>query len=151
MKPTVKFLARVADKGKFPFIEVTIKKGRPVPVENVTQYYARYSENGKRIVKPLGMDINLAYTEFQNIELNHTRIRAGFAPLTELYKDFALNAPNDPNRPRVRIADAAREYLSELLTLDKSPATIVAYRNAIDGFVQSCEKTYIDLYCSPLI
>jgi integrase len=146
MKATVKFLARVADRnGKFPFIDVPInKKGRPEPVENVTQYYARYTENGSRIVKPLGTDIALAHIVFQNIELNHQRVRAGLAPLTELYKDFKANAPNDPNVPRVRVLDAATEYLTALPTLDKSPATIAAYRNTLNGFAESCSKTYID-------
>jgi integrase len=145
MKATVKFLARVSKGGKFPFVEVQInQKGRPIPVENATQYYARYTENKQRIVKQLGTDLALAHIAFQNIELNHNRIRKGLAPLNELYKDFTVNAPDDPNNPRAHIASAVTEYLSELPTLDKSPATIVAYTNTLNDFLKSCQKTYTD-------
>jgi integrase len=45
---------------------------------------------------------------------------------------------------RVRIADAVEEYKQEIRTLDKSKATVLMYSNAVDGFVSSCKKTFID-------
>ena len=45
---------------------------------------------------------------------------------------------------RIVIADAVIEYREELPTLNKAKATIVAYTNTLEGFLQSCKKIYAD-------
>ena len=45
---------------------------------------------------------------------------------------------------RVRLTDAVQEYNAELRTLTKGKYTILMYKNALDGFIQSFTKTYLD-------
>lgn len=45
---------------------------------------------------------------------------------------------------RISLAEAATEYKTGLRVLDKAKATVSVYANAIDGFLASCRKTYID-------
>jgi hypothetical protein len=100
MKAKVVLLARLKDEeGKYPFVPVPFRQGRPKLVEGlVTGYYLRYSEAGKRITKALGKNLDEAFTAYQNEELNQARVRLGLA------------IPNG-NSNRVRIADAVKQYL----------------------------------------
>jgi integrase len=45
---------------------------------------------------------------------------------------------------RIRIADAVREYKEDLKTVDKAKATVAMYSNAVNGFVESCRKEFLD-------
>jgi integrase len=135
MLPKIVFLARIKDRsGKFPFVTVEIKKGRPVPIEGATSYYLRYSENGKRKTEGVGKNLTQAFVAFRNRELNLERARQGLAPIVD---DSA-----DPKR--IRIADAVTEFCEEIVTLGKAKATRVAYSNAVKGFERSCTKTLLD-------
>jgi integrase len=147
MRAKVLLLARVPDgTGKYPFIPVSIKRGRPVPVDNATAYYLRYSVGGKRIVKAVGADIDAAYVAFQNTELNHTRIRQGLHPVdgpAAILSDFKSHVPN-----RVRIADAVAEYVQRLedsvKTGERSNATLAGYKLAVEDFANTCGVEYLD-------
>jgi integrase len=147
MRAKVLLLARVPDgTGKYPFVPVSIKRGRPIPVPNASAYYLRYSIGGKRIVKPVGADLDVAYVAFQNTELNHTRIRQGLHPVdgpASLLNDFKTNVPN-----RVRIADAVAEYVKRLddsvKTGERASNTSVAYKLAVEDFANNCGVEYLD-------
>src|ERR1700723_43348 len=106
MRAKVVLIARVPDgKGNYPFLPVPFKKGRPEPVEGATAYYLRYSEGGKRKVEPVGANIDVAFSAFQNRDLNHERIRKGLLPIhgpAGLVQDFKNHASN-----RISIAAAA--------------------------------------------
>lgn len=69
MQPKVSLLARVNDgTGKFPYVPAEIHRravmfpierqsdGRSFASKDVIGFYARYPENGKRKLKPLGKD-----------------------------------------------------------------------------------------------
>lgn len=47
-------------------------------------------------------------------------------------------------RGRVRLKDGIEEYNQELQTLGKGKYTIAMYKNALDGFARSCQKTFMD-------
>jgi hypothetical protein len=81
MRAKVVLIARVPDgKGNYPFLPVPFRKGRPEPVEGATAYYLRYSEGGKRKVEPVGANIDVAFSAFQNRDMNHERINASCVP-----------------------------------------------------------------------
>ena len=140
-------LARVkGDDGSYPFLPIEIKKGRPVPVEGATAYYLRYSDKNKRVVEPIGSNLDKAFVTFQNRELNFTRTKLGLAPIhgpVGLLEDFKTNATN-----RVRIADAVAKYIADLessiQTGERSKGTWRAYKNATEDFRDHCDVEFMD-------
>jgi len=93
-------------------------------------------ENGKRKIQPLGKDLNVAFTAWQNHESDMKRIAAGKSPIHR--------EEPETGKERIRIVDAVNEYLAELPTLDKSRATIVAYTNTLNDYIQACTKTFTE-------
>jgi integrase len=124
----VKLYASVNDNGNFYRIAVQFhKNGRPIlPQGRVTDYKIR--KGGKFL--SAGPDLDAAVT----------RLRQEEALLSGDVVPAQLSIPGQ----RVRIADAVQEYKSEIQTLDKSPATILMYSNALDGFTTACKKIYLD-------
>jgi integrase len=153
MRAKVVLLARVkTEDGKYPFVPVEIKKGRPtpigdtiinkkgrrIPVEDATAYYLRYTQNGARVVEPVGVNIDQAFVAYQNKEMSFARARIGLAPAPET---------SEVVQGRTRIADAVTKYVGQLeasVTTDEySKATLTAYRNAIEDFRDNCGVQYI--------
>src|SRR6266404_6363329 len=107
MRAKVVLLARVkrpTAKIPYPFLPVEIKRGRPVSVENTMGYYLRYSENGKRVVRPVGVNIDQAFVAYQNKEMAFARSRNGLLPITT----------PESAQGRVSIADAVSKYMGDL-------------------------------------
>jgi integrase len=137
LKAKVVLLARINDGNKYPFLPVEIKRGRPAPVDGiVTGYYLRYSQNGKRTVKPVGKSLDSAFVAYQNEELNQTRSRMGLASV------------NEDTTNRVRIADAVGQYVEDLDASvrmgKKSKKTYEGYRKAVEDFQKHCGVEYLD-------
>jgi len=131
VRPKVAFLARARNPdGEYPFVPVEIRKGRPVAVEGAT-YYLRYSEHGKRIVEPVGPNIDQAYIRFQNRELNRTRAQMGLSPIKE-----------DAVQSGTLIADAVAKYVANLESSvaigKKSKGTLGVYQTAVENFRDHC-------------
>ena len=85
MQRTTVFLARISEgNGKFPFVSVKIKHGKPITPDRATTYYARYSgvrkDGSRAIVEALGDNIETAYVQFLNIDTAQKQIRAGHTP-----------------------------------------------------------------------
>jgi integrase len=147
MKAKVLLLARVPDgQGGYPFKTVSIKRGRPVPVDDATAYYLRYSIGGRRIVKAVGADLDAAYVAFQNTELNHERIRQGLHPVegpASLLDDFRRHVPD-----RIRIKDAVAQYVQRLedsvKTGERTTATKAGYKLAVEDFSENCGVEFLD-------
>src|SRR5258708_1074310 len=115
MRAKVVLLARVrTEAAKYPFFPVEIKKARPSTLGNTMGYYLRYSENGGRVVRPVGANIEQAFVSYQNKEMAFARSRNGLLPIATL----------EPAQGRVSIADAVTKYLKNLesavLTGEKS-------------------------------
>jgi len=109
MRPKVVLMARVkASRGRYEFLPVEIKNGKPVEPDEATTYYLRYSQNGKRKVEPVGPDLDRAFVAYQNRELNHTRTQMGLSPIAE------FGSPMKDKSGRTRIAHAVAVYLQDL-------------------------------------
>lgn len=145
MRAKVVFLARL--KANDTFVPVEIRRGRPVePGAEIYGYYLRYRQDGKRRVEPVGKDLTAAFSAYQNRELNRTRINAGLIPIhgdAALVQDFKDHASG-----RVRISDAVAKYVQELTarvkTGEAARSTLRGYKNAVEGFRDSCGVTYLD-------
>src|ERR1700674_2182812 len=107
MRAKIVLLARFkrtdpAKKTPYDLKPVEIRRGQPIPPKATTDweptgsYYIRYSENGKRHVKPVGANINQAFVAYRNRELALARSRNGLLPITD----------TEPTPEKVRIADA---------------------------------------------
>jgi integrase len=143
MRAKIVLLARVKGQdGRYPFISVTLKKGRPVPVEGATAYYLRFSEHHKRKLVSVGVNLDKAFVAYQNRELNLTRTRMGLSPIG-LLEDVKQNASN-----RLRIADAVTKYIADLeasvTTGERSKGTWRGYKNAVDDFRDQCGVEFMD-------
>src|ERR1019366_9650031 len=98
--------ARINDGKKFIWTRIEIRRKNPVPVDNATAYFVRYMENGKRIIKPLGKNLETAFTAWQNHESDKDRISEGKAPIHQ-------DEPTLPTKTtRLTISDAVESYLA---------------------------------------
>ena len=135
MKAKVVLLARVSDGGQYPFLPVPqARNGKFIPVEKTFAYYLRYSDAGKRRCVNVGRTLDVAVVALRRQELALQAARTGVA-LPQSFRDGAS---------RRSIADAAEDFLADLVTLDKARATRLAYGNAIRDFQVSCTKTFLD-------
>jgi hypothetical protein len=95
-----------------------------------TAYYLRYTFNGKCKWEPVGADLNRAFVQFQNRELNQTGTQLGLTPVTEF-------APKDKSG-RTRISHEVAVYLQDLAdatkTGERSKGTERGYKNAVEDF-----------------
>lgn len=130
-QPIFKLLARVDHQ----FVPVRIKKeGKkeiPIPVEGATSYYVRFTENGKRAMRPLGKDFAYAVGSWRTYVVR--------AALQE--NDFDL-PQGIPSAEHVTLTEARDKYFADRQDLDVK--SVQTYRLAIDGFISSCRKTYIE-------
>jgi integrase/recombinase XerD len=138
MKSKVTLIARVKNlDGGYDLETVeTIRRGKPVqPKEpkDVTCYYLRFTENGKRIFAPAGSDFQGAVVLLRNKELQRE------------YTARGVEAPDAiVESSRVTIAAAATQFLANQKTLDKSESTIYGYTRAVEQFQTSCSKVFLD-------
>jgi integrase len=123
----VKLYARLGKDDNFSRVPVQFhKNGRAIEPAGVTGYLIRKAGKFDHV----GQDIVAAVA----------RLRQEEALLSGDVVPVQATIPGQ----RVKIASAVQEYKAEIKTLDKSPATILMYSNALDGFVSSCKKTFID-------
>jgi hypothetical protein len=125
----VKLYARInGGNGNFSRVAVAFhKNGRAIqPAGHVTGFLVR--KGGK--FEHVGKDLDAAVT----------RLRQEEALLSGDVIPVQVSAPGQ----RTRIVDAIAEYKQEIRTLDKSKATVLMYSNALDGFMTSCRKTFVD-------
>lgn len=134
--------ARINDGGKFIWTRIEIHRQHPVPVDNATAYFLRYMENGKRIIKPLGKNLETAFTAWQNHESDKERIAEGKAPIHQ--DEVSLPTQNS----RLTISDAVESYLAsnaDKLTKNKKRArSVEAYDKAVKDFGESVEVRFMD-------
>lgn len=147
MKPKVSLQARVNDgTGRFPQIPAEIRRraiaipverksdGRSFDLKDIIGFYARYPENGKRRVQPLGKDPVAAYAQFQQIEQDFARIQKGLLPLNPPEPKPEENQDRD-------IRACAAEFKTNLVTRGIKPSTRSHYTAAVDDFITLYIKT----------
>src|SRR5260370_19301195 len=124
--------------GKFPFVNVQFSRNhRPIPIEGAT-YYLRPSSSGKRTPIKIGKDVGAAHTTLIQMEEGK--------PLHNLPAPAATR-PSIISAavPRKTVSEAAREYIES--SKQQSIETYLGYRTAVNLFVGSCKKTYVDQIC----
>jgi site-specific recombinase XerD len=132
MKARISLLARVKDSKKasgYRLDTMTIKRGRPVSIPDATTYYLRYQSNGKRVVKPVGSDLDIAFVAYENHVRNHPALQRGEEITPGETKDF-----QNASGPTLR--EALETYVQELQ--GKTEATIYSYRSALEEFIRHC-------------
>jgi integrase/recombinase XerD len=126
---------RLRIKG-FPWVPCKIaKNGSPKPHPDAFQFGIRYTIDGKRKLDPAAaLDEAVTMLKAANVRLYANQ-----------------NGVEMPGRPgsespasRTTIADAVTTYFQNLVAQGKDPKTIRTYRIAVDGFVASCSKKYVD-------
>jgi len=127
----VKLYQRLNTPG-YPIIKVQYSRnGIPLKDSRTTGYYLRYRQDGKRHCDPVGGELIEAENKRKALEL---QLFVGVKPET-----VPQTQPG-----RVTIADAVSTYFANLEAQGKDPKSIRTYRYAIDGFVASCQKTFVD-------
>lgn len=148
MKAKVTALARINDgTGRFPFISVECTRhGLKLPVvhkskaygpKDVLGFYARYTDSGRRRIEKIGKDPVDAFAQFQRIERDHDRIRAGKLPMDEPGSLGVKRSARD-------IKACAREFESDLVSTKRKPRSVESYMNSINCFLKSYNKASID-------
>ena len=134
-QPKAKLYQRVRTKG-FPWVVCeTVKNGTPKPHPEAFQFGIRYTIDGQRKLDPAAtLDEALTMQKAANVRLyaNQNGIEIPGRP------------SNETPTFRTKIANAVTSYFQNLIAQGKDPKTIRTYRVAVDGFVASCSKTYID-------
>jgi integrase len=124
----IKLYARLNDNGKFSRVPVAFhKNGRAIePVGHVTGYLMRKAGKFEHI----GRDLDAAVT----------RLRQEEALLSGDVVPVIASSVGQ----RIRLFDAANDYKAEIKVLDKARGTVRNYTNAVNDFVKSCKKIYLD-------
>jgi len=139
-----KLYARLFDPhndNKYPRVPIEFNRnGRPSepklkPGQHVTSYLIRIG--GKFI--DTGTDFSIAVTRFHQ---ERARL-AGGVTRHEAAEVFIPSTQHEPTG-RVYLADAIADYNAELQILSKGKYTRAMYKNDVDGFLQSCSKTFLD-------
>lgn len=127
MKPTFTLFTRINQK----FLPILIKKDTPIVPANAGSYYVRYTENGKRVMRPLGKDITTAYVEVKNLEIARefekrgmpVPVRVQVVPTTEAKQST--------------LEQSIAKYTDEVRD-NKARKTWQAYKNSLALFQKSC-------------
>jgi integrase len=136
-----KLYARINQSGTFSRIAVSFNKNgsaiEPRPRKgSVTSYAVRVG--GK--FEHAGNDLHSAVTFLRQ---RQAMIGGGANPLAiDQSPSAALDGRSTPDR--VLLSQAAEEYKAALHVIDKAKSTVAVYSNAIDGFLASCNKIFID-------
>lgn len=105
-----------------------------VPVVQTFGYYLRYTENGKRHLRYVGIDAAKALDSMRRTEAALKAKSLGIAVVEE---------PKQALTERIRLGDAAAEYLAEVQE-HKRPKTYDAYSHALKLFQQGCKVEFVD-------
>ncbi len=130
-----KLYQRLRTKG-FPWVVCDMaKNGSPKPHPDAFQFGIRYTIDGRRklhTAAPLDEAVTMLKAANVRLYANQNGVQMPGRPGSEMPAS------------RTTIADAVTTYFQNLIAQGKDPKTIRTYRVAVDGFVASCSKTYID-------
>ena len=129
-----KLYQRLRTKG-FPWVVCPVaKNGTPKPSREALQFGVRYTLNGDRELETFPtLDEAVATLKSRNVHFYATH--NGVA--------MPQGTPKG-SESRITIESAVVTYFANLVAQGKDPKTIKTYRVAVDGFVASCSKKYID-------
>ncbi|HTC63849.1 MAG TPA: site-specific integrase [Candidatus Saccharimonadales bacterium] len=121
---------------RFPWVACEMaKNGSPKPHPDAFQFGIRYTIDGQRKLDTAAtLDEAVTMLKVSNVRL--------YANLNGV--QMPSHPTSETPTSRTKIADAVVTYFANLLAQGKDPKTIRTYRYAVDGFVASCSKNYID-------
>jgi integrase len=130
--------ARIKQGRHYPRVAVDHdRNGRAIqPKGTVTTYMVRRGG----MFEDVGKDFALAVTRLHQIQ---AQLHGGVTQ-EEAQRIAPVVVEKPRARGRVRLKEAVDDYNQELKTLMKGKYSIAMYRNALEGFVQSFRKTYVD-------
>ena len=152
-KAKVALTARINDgSGQFPFVNVEIKRnaiklpieahGKVFEPDSVLGFFARYPHvignclfpgcTGKvaRHVESLGKDHTEAFTKYQRIERDFSRVREGKLPVEDV-KTAAKGRS---------LEEAIEKFEAECKAKQRKPRTVESYMKSLEQFSNSCAQ-----------
>lgn len=135
-----KLYARISHNGAYSRVAVGFdRNGRPQEVKpsqgHVTTYQVRIA--GKFL--DAGSDFAMAVTR-----LRQEQARVGEGVLRSEVDKIIVPAAIAPENGRIRLADAATEFVNELRTLDRKKYSVAMYENTLRDFQKSYRREFID-------
>jgi integrase len=136
-----KLYARIAHNGSYSRIPVEFdRNGRPIEAKpkqgRVTTYQIRIA--GKFM--DAGSDFPASVTRLRQ---EQARLNEGVSR-TEAENPPITHTAVDSPAGRIRVSEAADEFVAELRTLDRKKYTVEMYANALRDFQESYRKEFID-------
>jgi len=142
MKAKISFIARVGQA--FVLIEIKNKK-TPVAPAGATSYYARFTEDSKRVCKPLGKDFTGAFIAFRNLEIAREFKSRNLPVPFELVNAPLIEVPRTDT-----LAQRIDDY-SVRIKSNKAHRTWQAYMNSLALFSRHCKRATIqEITCDDL-
>jgi integrase len=117
----------------FPWKKVAVwfKNGQPKIDPNAYQFGVRYSVKGKR-----------SFDTFPTLDGAMTRFKQAGVMIHAA--EVGLVMPGRDIKGKTTLASAVEIYFANCLNRKLDPKTISTYRIAVDGFVCSCKKQYVE-------
>jgi integrase/recombinase XerD len=151
---TLEIRIKLAD-GRHPFVPAVItSNGRVKPFAGLVNgreeqhkegtYYIRWGENGRQPRACVGRDPQLALTMMLRKEqvLKSLSLGLKVEDGCDVGSDVALT-DGDGSKPRIAVADAITEYMSELRAKGRAHKTISAYDLALNRFIKCCPVMHV--------
>jgi hypothetical protein len=137
-----KLYARIAEDGQYSRVAVAFdRNGRPLEPKprsgHVTTYQIRVA--GKFIDAEAGDSFTMAVTRLRQ---EQARLAEGISRVEAV--NVALPVVKNEAPGRIRLSDAAAEFVNELRTLDRKKYSVAMYENTLRDFQSSCRKEFID-------
>ena len=116
----------------YPTIPVPYSKNRiPIADKRASAFYLRFTQAGKRKSLPAGKNVFKADDQKKALE-------------AKMFGGASTEDPAPAKVARLTIADAVSIYFRNLEAQGKSRKSIQTYRFAVDQFVTSCRKEFVD-------
>jgi integrase len=133
-QPKAKLYQRLRTKG-FPWVVCPVTKNQsPKPSPDAFQFGVRYTLDGDRELETFAtLDEAVANLKCRNVQFYAAHNGVAMPQATA-----------KGSEPRLTIESAVVTYFGNLVAQGKDPKTINTYRVAVEGFVASCSKKYVD-------
>jgi integrase len=133
-QPKAKLYQRLRTKG-FPWVVCPVtKNGSPKPSPDAFQFGIRYTLDGDRELET-----------FATLDEAVVNLKSRNVQFYAAHNGVAMpQATAKGSEPRITIESAVETYFANLVAQGKDPKTIKTYRVAVEGFVASCAKKYVD-------
>jgi len=133
-QPKARLYQRLRTKGFSWVVCPVTKNGTPKPSPGAFEFGVRYTLDGVRVLETFAtLDEAVANWKSRNVQFYAA------------HNGVALpQATAKVSEPRITIESAVETYFANLVAQGKDPKTIKTYRIAVEAFVSSCSKKYVE-------